>query len=182
MAEVQTEPEPELEPAPAGAAGASAAGGAEAGWESGGGFDMRQAGMAPRPMYIDRSGPGDAVVVHGLVGAAQHNGRVGRVVKFDAAKGRYVVRLAGPTEDVLAVKPANLRLREAGDSPGAAGAGGAGASPGGEDLRPATSAEIASVLGQFKVRRRQQKAKLTRSRRITKPRCGRLPARARPAR
>jgi hypothetical protein len=37
---------------------------------------------------------GDAVVVVGLVGAPQHNGSVGTVVRFDPTQGRFVVRLA----------------------------------------------------------------------------------------
>ena len=56
--------------------------------------------------------PGDAVAIQGLVGAAQHNKRVGYVVKLQAAKGRYAVRLGpaanSPDGTLLAVKPANL--------------------------------------------------------------------------
>jgi ankyrin repeat protein len=58
--------------------------------------------------------PGDAVAIEGLVGATQHNGRVGYVVKFQTAKERYAVRL-GPSVDsadgvLLALKPTNLTL------------------------------------------------------------------------
>jgi hypothetical protein len=58
---------------------------------------------------------GDAVEVHGLVGAAQHNGKQGVVRRFDTAKGRYVLQLPG-TEKPLAVKPANLRAAAATDA------------------------------------------------------------------
>lgn len=58
--------------------------------------------------------PGDTVAIEGLVGATQHNGRVGYVVKFTAAKERYAVRL-GPFADfpegvLLALKPTNLSI------------------------------------------------------------------------
>ena len=55
---------------------------------------------------------GDTVEVFGLVGAAQHNGKQGEVLRFIPGKGRYAVRLltapTAPTE-VINVKPANLR-------------------------------------------------------------------------
>jgi len=58
--------------------------------------------------------PGDAVAIEGLVGATQHNGSVGYVVKFQASKERYAVRL-GPSADcpegvLLALKPTNITL------------------------------------------------------------------------
>jgi hypothetical protein len=37
---------------------------------------------------------GCTVQVHGLKGAPQHNGKHGRVLRFDAVKGRYQVELA----------------------------------------------------------------------------------------
>ena len=50
---------------------------------------------------------GDAVVVHGLKGAAQHNGKQGVVQRFDGDKDRFIVKLEGEKE--LAIKPENLR-------------------------------------------------------------------------
>ena len=50
---------------------------------------------------------GDAVMVHGLKGAAQHNGKQGVVQRFDGDKDRFIVMLEGEKE--LAIKPENLR-------------------------------------------------------------------------
>ena len=56
--------------------------------------------------------PGDVVVIHGLVTAVQHNGRMGRVLAFEATNGRYAIWM-GPSADSststqLFVKPSNL--------------------------------------------------------------------------
>jgi hypothetical protein len=52
------------------------------------------------------------VVIHGLVTAVQHNGRMGRVLAFEATNGRYAI-YTGPSADSststqLFVKPSNL--------------------------------------------------------------------------
>jgi hypothetical protein len=39
---------------------------------------------------------GARVGILGLVGAAQHNGKEGSVVKYDVGKGRFIVKLDGP--------------------------------------------------------------------------------------
>jgi thiol-disulfide isomerase/thioredoxin len=69
---------------------------------------------------VQRSGPrafrawktawkgGTTVTIQGLVGAAQHNGKTGPLLGFDAAKGRFTVALGGGTQ--VAVKPANVVL------------------------------------------------------------------------
>ena len=51
---------------------------------------------------------GDTVEIHGLTGAAQHNGKTGVVKSFDEAKGRYAVALTTGGKKPLAIKPANL--------------------------------------------------------------------------
>ena len=51
---------------------------------------------------------GDTVEIHGLTGAAQHNGKTGVVQGFDEAKGRYAVALTTGGKKPLAIKPANL--------------------------------------------------------------------------
>ena len=52
---------------------------------------------------------GDTVEIHGLTGAAHHNGKTGVVRSFDAVKGRYAVALTnGGGKKPLAIKPANL--------------------------------------------------------------------------
>lgn len=53
-------------------------------------------------------------VIHGLVGAAQHNGKTCTLVQFDQAKGRFIVALSGSGAAQLAVKPANLELQSLG--------------------------------------------------------------------
>ena len=51
---------------------------------------------------------GDTVKIHGLTGAAQHNGKTGVVQSFDATKGRYAVALTNGKKKPLAIKPINL--------------------------------------------------------------------------
>lgn len=53
---------------------------------------------------------GTVVAIQGLVGAAQHNGKTGTLVKFDEATGRFIVAISGGDAAQLAVKPANLEL------------------------------------------------------------------------
>jgi TolA-binding protein len=50
---------------------------------------------------------GEIVVVTGLQGAPQHNGRQGVVERFDRAKGRFVLKVQG-RQKPLAVRPDNL--------------------------------------------------------------------------
>ena len=57
--------------------------------------------------------PEDAVEVHGLVGAAQHNGKRGVVRAYDAAAGRYVVLLPDAPGGGLKIKAKNLARCEA---------------------------------------------------------------------
>jgi hypothetical protein len=52
---------------------------------------------------------GDTVEVGGLQGAPQHNGKQGVVQRFDAEKGRFVLKIAGMKKP-LAVKPGNLAM------------------------------------------------------------------------
>eukprot|EP01046_Picozoa_sp_COSAG06_P028365 COSAG06_NODE_2549_length_6687_cov_142.924256_1_plen_372_part_00 len=52
---------------------------------------------------------GDTVEVGGLQGAPQHNGKLGVVQRFDAEKGRFVLKIAGMKKP-LAVKPGNLTM------------------------------------------------------------------------
>ena len=54
-----------------------------------------------------RSSSARAVEIVGLQGRPELNGRVGTPISFDAAKGRYKVKLHD--DEMLAVKPANLR-------------------------------------------------------------------------
>merc|ERR1712151_1315820 len=71
-------------------------------------------GGGPRfpPRRQRRSAPphampaGTAVVIRGLVGAAEHNGKTGRVDSFDAARSRYGVSIDGSI--TLSVRPQNL--------------------------------------------------------------------------
>ncbi len=63
----------------------------------------------------ERFPPGCAVWVTGLKSSSQHNGKHGRILKFDDGKGRYQVELdrkgSGKTVRLL-VKPANLSRDE----------------------------------------------------------------------
>ena len=49
---------------------------------------------------------GGYVKLHGLVGGAEHNGKVGAITKHEAGSGRYTVSLRDG--QMLALKPANL--------------------------------------------------------------------------
>lgn len=70
--------------------------------------------MASEARRASRSGPsqtgvlrgGTAVVVHGLTKAEAHNGKAGKVIDFDEARGRYQVALEAGTS--IWVKPDNL--------------------------------------------------------------------------
>ena len=52
--------------------------------------------------------PGTRVQLHSLTASSALNGRVGRCVRFDPAKGRYAVTLDGETRKAVHVKPPNL--------------------------------------------------------------------------
>ena len=52
--------------------------------------------------------PGDAVTVHGLKGAPQHNGVRGIIQEFNGENGRFVVKLLAAEEKILAIRPGNL--------------------------------------------------------------------------
>ena len=63
---------------------------------------------APSPSpRADAFAPGQAVLFHSLGAKPEINGEIGKVVRFDAAKGRYVV--AFRSEELL-VREVNLRL------------------------------------------------------------------------
>ena len=67
-------------------------------------------GRADSP-HLDSSAlrPGVHVTIHGLLGAAQHNGKAARVVEFLEVRGRWgVVLLEDPT-CTIALKPVNLQ-------------------------------------------------------------------------
>ena len=57
---------------------------------------------------------GDSVEVDGLVGAPQHNGQTGVVVKWNPSKQRYIVQMHAEAEEgaeaakPIALKPANV--------------------------------------------------------------------------
>ena len=75
----------------------------------------------PEPAHAARRAAGSRVEVHGLRGAPELNGRVGSVVRWVAAKGRWEVRLDGEG-GIKRVKPGNLRDAAAGGEGGAGGA------------------------------------------------------------
>lgn len=54
---------------------------------------------------------GSRVAISGLVGAPQHNGKQGTVLRFVQRKGRYAVALAGEAHKLL-LKPANMKIME----------------------------------------------------------------------
>ena len=49
----------------------------------------------PQPQPGLGFGKGDLVLIHGLTGAPQHNGKTGTVLSFAEATGRYRVQLHG---------------------------------------------------------------------------------------
>ena len=83
----------------------------EAPSSSGGGGGAAVTMLEPEPQPEPAVGPGgytpgDKVLVSGLKGAAQHNGKDASIVSFDAAKGRWVVKLS--TGENIALKPENI--------------------------------------------------------------------------
>ena len=67
---------------------------------------QQQQQQAPAP--FDRFPSDTSVLVKGLQGAPQHNGKRGTVQQFDGGKGRYVVDLGGAA---LSLKQENLQQR-----------------------------------------------------------------------
>lgn len=65
-------------------------------------------GGAAAASPFDKLPSGTAVLVKGLKGAPQHNGKRGTVQQWDGGKGRYVVQLGG---EALALKQDNLQQR-----------------------------------------------------------------------
>lgn len=72
-------------------------------------------GRPPRPPRDSDTGPhviptSKRVCLHGLQGAAEHNGKEGTVLGYGEAKGRYIIQLDGPEDEELelALKPQNL--------------------------------------------------------------------------
>lgn len=61
---------------------------------------------ASQPPPAHAMANGTAVVVRGLKGSPEHNGKTGRTRGWDAGKGRYEVELDGETS--LSLKPSNL--------------------------------------------------------------------------
>jgi|EP01046_Picozoa_sp_COSAG06_P037212 hypothetical protein len=71
----------------------------------------------PQPQPGLGFGKGDLVLIHGLTGAPQHNGKTGTVLSFAEATGRYRVQLHGePDTKPLGLKPANLTLEDDDDA------------------------------------------------------------------
>ena len=70
---------------------------------------LQQAELDPRLLS-----KGDSVSVDGLVGAPQHNGQTGVVVKWNPSKQRYIVQMHAEAEEgaeaakPIALKPANV--------------------------------------------------------------------------
>jgi len=60
-----------------------------------------------RPIGPSAYTVGQTVEIHGLVGAPQHNGKSGTVLRYVKAKGRYEVQL--DSDKRLGLKPANLK-------------------------------------------------------------------------
>ena len=105
----------------AGGGGAWGGGGRGRDWGTAGGQTTggRATGAAPSPApapppayarsppgYTPRYTNGAAVRVFGLVSAAHHNGKIGKVVNFDQATARYHVQLSPST--TVALKDANI--------------------------------------------------------------------------
>ena len=72
-----------------------------------------EGGDEPAPPRADRLLPSTRVVVQGLVGAAQHNGKRGGVKEWKETPGgggRYYIQLDGrDLNDLLSLKPANVQ-------------------------------------------------------------------------
>ena len=66
----------------------------------GGGGQAQSRARAEAPSELPR---GTAVAVRGLVGAAQHNGKLGKVEDYDEGSSRYVVAL-DDGDDALRIK------------------------------------------------------------------------------
>ncbi|KAJ1461009.1 hypothetical protein M885DRAFT_508534 [Pelagophyceae sp. CCMP2097] len=71
-----------------------------------GGMGMPPALRRP-PARFDVLAPGAAVMLTGLVGAADKNDEIGKIERYDDQKGRYTVRL-DETQEAMALKPENL--------------------------------------------------------------------------
>jgi hypothetical protein len=87
--------------------------------------------LALRPLLEDFLPAGTYVTVKGLVGAAQHNGKNGRVMGFDVKKQRYVVRLQSAAGAEAGARPPSLSVQARNLEPAAAAA--AAAAAGGEE-------------------------------------------------
>eukprot|EP01048_Picozoa_sp_COSAG05_P037000 COSAG05_NODE_16992_length_334_cov_0.821277_1_plen_111_part_11 len=92
-----------------------AGGGMFGGGMPGGGGGMFGGGMpgtsgpasgGGHPDRFDRLPRGTTVKLRGLVGAAQHNGKVGQIRSFDPAKERYAVQLQ--SGENMAIKQDNV--------------------------------------------------------------------------
>jgi hypothetical protein len=88
-----------------------------AGWRMGGSHEAHlstgegMAGQGRRSHGEPQSSnlpAGSAVVIHGLTGAPQHNGKHGTVIRFDAGKGRYEVQPNDEGEGSMLLKPCNV--------------------------------------------------------------------------
>ena len=80
------------------------------------------AAPADPPAPADLWAAGTAVTVHGLQGAKQHNGKRGKILRYNRPAGRYEVELE--SGEKLKIKPVNLEQTAAGDDGG--GGGGSG--------------------------------------------------------
>merc|ERR1712226_1086379 len=69
------------------------------------GSGRQRNGHRPSPPYVILSGT--TVVLHNLAKQPEHNGKTGRVLSFDASKGRYDVQLVEGSA-VLALRAQNL--------------------------------------------------------------------------
>jgi hypothetical protein len=73
---------------------------------------------------VEHIATGTTVRIHGLKGAAQHNGKIGTIVSFNKKTGRYGVKTADQGVDAkpLGLKPANITKV----TPAASNSGGGG--------------------------------------------------------
>jgi hypothetical protein len=67
----------------------------------------RETESSPPQQQLPNFAAGDVVILHGLVGGAQHNGKRGVVRGYDQGSGRFKVSVAGRPKP-LGVKAANL--------------------------------------------------------------------------